>query len=124
MVGVVSAQAFLLWPAGPLSRVYKDVEPLEWAVGRLVEIKSARNGWEGGQFVIMAPCELHGITVKLTELKRPSGYILPSERKRSRGSTGSGWLWERCGECGRRRKAGGGLCDSRPRCSEVDAFLV
>ena len=80
MVGIVSAQAFLLRPAGPLSRVYKDVEPLEWAVGRLVEIKSARNGWEGEQFAIMALCDLHGITVKLTELKRPSGCILPCQR--------------------------------------------
>ena len=66
---------FLLWPAKPLERIYRDSIPPKDRIGKPVVISCAKNEFEGCLFGITANIDLHNVTLSVTDLESNNGTI-------------------------------------------------
>ena len=66
---------FILWPAHPLERIYRDDKPPSDRIGKPIVISCARNEYEGCLFGITANVDLHDVTLTATDLHSSNGII-------------------------------------------------
>ena len=60
---------FFIWPAKPGERIYRDSIPRPEMIGKPLELKAARNEFEGNIFGIRSNIDLHECRIEVSDLK-------------------------------------------------------
>ncbi|MEM1509328.1 MAG: DUF4091 domain-containing protein [Thermofilaceae archaeon] len=78
-VEVGNLAKIVVFPAGPLDRVYKDTSPLK--VGEPLKLSAVKNEYVGSMFGVWSTQNLKGLRLEVTDLKSERGIINASNVK-------------------------------------------